>query len=141
MTRRSCRHETDIGDAVCSGRWTRELLVHARACPICSDVRVVAEALRAPRPPARVEADPSLLWACGRHVRRLGAEARISLVVTAAEVAALVGVLAVLVSFVDVPKLWASWPALLSGGAWMYAAAGLLVFGLSRASEVDELQD
>jgi hypothetical protein len=135
MTKRSCPHETEVRDAAMSGRWPAGLRAHAGACPVCADVQLVAGALQAPIRPARVHADPALVWFCGRHVRRLGAEARMSLIVTAAQVSALVGVLAVLVSFVDVPRVWSSWPSgssLLTGSAWMYAAAGLLVFGLSR---------
>lgn len=133
MTRHACPRESDVRDAAMSGRWTPDLRAHAATCGVCGDVRVVVEALQAPLPAARPEADPGLLWTCGRHVRRLGAEARISLVVTAAEISALVAVLAVLVSFVDVSGLWPSWSALLNSSAWMYAAGGLFALGLSRA--------
>lgn len=70
------------------------------------EVQLVTEALRGPLPPARLTADPSALWACGRHARRISTEARISLVVMAAEVSALVGVLGVLIAFVDWRAAW-----------------------------------
>jgi hypothetical protein len=70
------------------------------------EVQFIRKVLRAPLPPARPAADPAALWACGRHARRIGAEAKISLVVTAAHVGALVGVLGVLVSFVDWRGFW-----------------------------------
>ena len=95
------------------------------------DVQRITEALRTPLPPARLRADPSALWACGRQARRIGAEARISLVVTAAEVSALVGVLGVLVSFVDWHLVWTTSARVLEtdplGG--IYAALALVATG------------
>jgi hypothetical protein len=72
------------------------------------EVQFIRKVLRAPLPPARPAADPAALWACGRHARRISTETKISLVVTAAQVGALVGVLGVLVSFVDWPGLWSA---------------------------------
>jgi len=77
--------------------------MNARASRSDSDreIQFIAEVLRAQLPPARPTADPAALWAIGRHARRISTEAKISLVVTAAQVVAMLGVLGVLVSFVD----------------------------------------
>jgi hypothetical protein len=95
------------------------------------EVQFVAEALRAPLPPARLTADPAVLWACGRHARRIGTEAKISLVVTAAQVGALVGVLGVLVSFVDWGSVWTTSTDALraDADAGIYAAIALVAIG------------
>jgi len=50
MSRIECSHETDILDAVASGRWPErvdvELREHAAACAICSEVAVVSSLYR-----------------------------------------------------------------------------------------------
>jgi hypothetical protein len=95
----------------------------------------VARALQVPLPPARPAIDPSALWACGRHARRISTEEKISLVVTTAEIGALVGVLCVLVSFVDWPGLWRACVELLAmapqpgSGAMVAVALLALVVG------------
>lgn len=95
------------------------------------EVERITEALGAPLPPARLSTDPTALWACGRHARRISTEARISLVVTTAQVGALAGVLAVLVSFVDWHGLWAvSSDAITADpNAAIYAVIALVAIG------------
>ena len=95
------------------------------------EVQLITEALRTPLPPARVTADPAALWACGRHARRTSTEAKISVVLTLAQIGALVGVLGVLVAFVDWSGLWiASTDALRSDPyTAVYAVLALAVVG------------
>ena len=68
--------------------------------------RMIADILRAPLPPARPDVDASALWTCGRRARRLAIEAKISLVVTAAQAGALMAIVVVLCSFVDWHDAW-----------------------------------
>ena len=98
------------------------------------DVQFITAALRAPLPPARPNVDPVALWACGRHARRISTEAKISLVVTAAQVGAMVGVLAVLVSFADWRGVWtASMSAFQANPSFAaYGGVALLAVGAAR---------
>jgi hypothetical protein len=98
------------------------------------EIQLVTAVLRAPLPPARPHVDPAVLWACGRHARRIGTEARISLVVTAAQVIALVGVMAVLVSFVDWRGVWAASTSALQANPSLaaYGGVALLAVGAAR---------
>jgi hypothetical protein len=127
MTRPACRFEEDVRQAAVSGRWTPPLSSHAASCAVCSEVQFVAEALHQRQPPAtRLSIDPSALWACGRHARRISAEARAGLVVAAIEIGVLIGVLAIVLSFVDWHELWTSVASLrLNGETWVLSAVAV----------------
>jgi hypothetical protein len=98
------------------------------------EVQLVTDALRAPLPPARPTVDPVALWACGRHARRISTEAKISLVVTAAEVGAMVGVLAVLVSFVDWRGLWTASTSAVEASPSLTACGAIALVAVVAAS-------
>jgi hypothetical protein len=120
MSRRfSCPHELDVQQAAASGRWPAALDAHSRDCGACADVRLVTSTFASVPPAAapRVTPDPALLFARARQARRLRAEARISLVSTASQIAVLAGVLGATFFVLPIPTSveWSAmleWPAL-----------------------------
>src|SRR5262249_12376073 len=94
--------EDQVSEASASGRWTKALSAHVDGCDDCREIRLVASVLGQQRlAPARPLLDPSALWNCGRHARRISTESRMSVVVAASEIGILVGLLAVLFTSVD----------------------------------------
>src|SRR5262245_12079139 len=128
MIQRGCRHEEEVRHAALTGRWTTARSSHAAVCGSCGEVQLVVGALRHQPDlthPARQSIDPSALWACGRHARRIGTEARIAVVVAAVQIGVLCGVLAIVLSFVDWRTVWTVVAGVrLSGEAWLLSALG-----------------
>ncbi len=130
-----CPHEEDVRQAASSGRWPSSLEAHADQCPICRDVRVVAEALAVPSSPPPLDVEPRAIFGCARHVRRINVESRISFIVSATQAIVLIAILAVLLSFVRWSDVVRVWSGPIDRNAWMYAALGfglVAALGLSR---------
>jgi hypothetical protein len=126
-----CGYRHEVERAARTRRWTPELDAHARACTRCSPTWVVAHALHTPLKPAPAAADPATLWAAARQVRRIVVEARISWIVTTAQVVTLALICAVLVTSIPWPAVW-SWighPATGTGadGTWLTGAGALVI--------------
>jgi hypothetical protein len=135
MTTPVCPREHDVHVAATSGRWPAELESHVAGCETCQEVRFVTAALdTAPaQPPSTVE--PRALFACARHVRQIHLESRVTSIVTMTQTAALVTIVAVLLSFVRWAEVAAAWPTLVSRDAALFASVGLVlvtIAGLSR---------
>jgi hypothetical protein len=100
-----------------------------------AELRMVTDALHTPLPPAPVLADPRVIWAAARHARRLRAEAQISLILTASQIAACAVVVAVVVRFVPWPDAWSPLSFEFDDRTLWYGALGLVMagtLGLSR---------
>lgn len=89
MIGRGCRFEQQTSQAARTGRWIEALRAHAGGCPTCRQVVLVTRALASQtrEVPAKPP-DPHLIWARAGHRRRLRAEALASRIVTGAQVAA-----------------------------------------------------
>ena len=120
-----CEHEQEVIEALRSGRWAgawgQEIRMHAAACPVCSEVALVAEALgleskrqydEAPLP------SPGLIWWKSQLALRRAAEERAAQPIALAErVAQVFGLIAAL------GLSWWQWPRIL--GWWAGSARTL----------------
>jgi len=89
VIRRGCRFEPETTQAARTGRWTEALRAHTGGCPTCRQVVLVTGALASASTDASVRpVDPHLIWARARQRRRLRAEILASRIVTGAQVAA-----------------------------------------------------
>lgn len=124
-----CAREDDVRQAAAAGRISAELGAHAAGCEICLPALLSTAVPGAfgTGPPKTI--DPAVVWVQARRRRRLRAEAQISRIVTAAQVAAGLLILAVLVFFGSRP---ASWPTLsFAGENGILLAAGMSLFLLA----------
>jgi hypothetical protein len=70
MTEIQCVHEESVLAAARSGEWSDELCVHAAACPVCSEVALVAGALIGEARAAVADEplpDPGRIWLAARR--------------------------------------------------------------------------
>ena len=125
MTPRTCACEEAILTAVSSGVWPegcdRELVMHAESCEICSDVTVIAPALRddylATHADARVPSAGQIWWRAAVRAR-LEAVHAASRPITWAQGLAAAGAIGLLVALIGT-----AWPSLAGSLEWMAGAA------------------
>jgi hypothetical protein len=118
-----------MAQAVAAGQVPAELRDHASRCRPCLATWLTSAAHATVTPPPRL--DPSTVWERAGRMRRLRAEAQMSRIVTAAEVAAGLIILAVLVVFGSQSVVW-SWLTLTLPGQsslLLGAGVGLLLVG------------
>lgn len=144
MIGRGCPRERETQQAAATGRWTAELRGHVALCASCPQIARVTEALAAPlaSPPASV--DPLALLAGARQFRRLRAEARVSRILTGAQLGVCAVALGGMVAFAARPSLWRASPVDHDNLWWLYAGALVLtlaVVALSTSLWRDEFQD
>jgi len=135
MTAR-CPREDELTEAIASGVVPIELRRHAGACQVCLTTWLTTTVHASAAPPPKL--DPSALWERAGRMRRLRAEAQMARIVTGAQVAAAVLILAVLVFFGS-QSFFGSQPATVSfaglNATHLVAAVTLIFlagFGLSR---------
>lgn len=132
MTSR-CAREHEISQAAVTGVVSAELRSHAATCQACLTTWLTTSLHASATPPPRL--DPSMLWERAGRMRRLRAEAQMARIMTGAQVAAGVLILAVLVFFGTQPATWTSMSFAGMNGTHLVAAVGLIFlagFGLSR---------
>ena len=131
-------------EAIASGSIPSELRRHAGKCQACLTTWLTTTVHASAAPPPRL--DPSALWERAGRMRRLRAEAQMARIVTGAQVAAAVLILAVLVFFGSQPFFGpqpATWTAVSFAGlnaTHLVAAVGLIFlagFGLTRLLSQD----
>jgi hypothetical protein len=116
-----------MAQAVAAGQVPAELRDHASRCRPCLATWLASAAHATLTPPPRL--DPSTLWERAGRMRRLRAEAQMSRIVTAAEVAAGLIILAVLVIFGSQSVAW-TWLTLPGQSSLLLGAGvGLLLVG------------
>ena len=127
MTAVTCPREQEMAQAVASGIVTTELRDHAGRCQACLAAWLTSalHATSAPTP----QLDPSALWERAGRMRRLRAEAQMSRIITGAQVAAGVIILAVLVFFGSQSATWARFTV--PGQSSLLLAAGVGLFLLA----------
>jgi hypothetical protein len=135
MTPATCPREVEVARAVPAGTISQELRDHVGRCEVCLGTWLQSAAHSVTTPPPAL--DPSALWERAGRLRRLRAEAQMSRIVTGAQVAAGVLILAVLVFFGSQSATWSSltFPAI--GNVEL--AAGLGIFLLLTAVGVSSL--
>ena len=133
MMSRTCRCERDVQAASMSGRWPATLAAHTNSCAYCRDVRRVVEALQPPLAPTPRAIDASALWACGRHARRIGSEARISAVIAVAQIGGLGGVLAVVIASINWSDVAVTLGQFRPASAYLWAGASSLAISVAAA--------
>jgi hypothetical protein len=135
VSKNTCAFEEPVRHASIDGRWTADLTAHVDGCAVCDEVRTIACLLQTPQSPAPVTTDPRLIWVSARHARRLRAEAQISQIVTAAQIAACAVVVAALASFASWPDAWPTFS--FDGGdrTVLYAVAGVVMVGAVALSQ------
>ena len=126
MNRRTCPLEDDVLASVTAGEWpdraSMALRAHVGQCASCADLAVVGGLLRSDHDVALSEADvPSSGQVWWRAQVRARAEAqraaaRPLFIAQAVAAAALLGLLAAVVSWL--------WPKVASAGAWLHTASG-----------------
>ncbi len=134
-----CTRAQDLRQSLASGVVAPELRTHAATCPACLTMWLTATAQAAPP----LTLDPAALWERAGRMRRLRAEAQMSRILTGAQVAAAVLILAVLVFFGSQTAPWATfsmagatrtWTSLsLAGVNPAQVAAGLAMLLLAAA--------
>ena len=138
MTAR-CPREYEMTQAIASGVVPIELRRHAGACQVCLTTWLTTTVHASAAPPPRL--DPSSLWERAGRMRRLRAEAQMARIVTGAQVAAAVLILAVLVFFGGQsffgpqPATWTAESFAGLNATHLVAAVALIFlagFGLSR---------
>ena len=146
MTAQACAREAEILDAVWSDAWPhrcdKELRMHAESCDICSDVMLIAPALRADyqalRGEVQVPAAGQVWWRAAVRAR-MDAVHTASRPITWAQGLAAAGAIGLLVALIGI-----AWPSLTSSLAWIVGeatrldpvrteVAGLLVDFLRRS--------
>jgi hypothetical protein len=117
----TCQRQQELTQAIASGTVPAELRAHAGSCQPCLGtwLRLASHSAATPAP----KMDPSTLWERAGRMRRLRAEAQMARILTGAQVAAALLILAVLVFFGSQPATWNSFS--LAGANTLQLAAGL----------------
>jgi hypothetical protein len=151
MNEAYCEKEQQVVAALCDSSGDTEILGHARSCPVCSEVLLVAEFLRESTQIATHEfsalPDASLIWRKAQGLAREKALARATLPIRLAKISAfIVAVFAAPWLIVENRQLWAwmaefwprhlsstnrLWPSDLNETALLLAITGTLVCTLS----------
>jgi hypothetical protein len=151
MNEAYCEKEQQVVAALYGRSTDAEILGHARSCPVCSEVVLVAEFLRECTQIATHELsdlpDAGLIWRKAQALAREKALARVALPIRIARISALVvAVLAAPWLIVESHRLWPwmadlwprnlsstnrLWPSDLNGTALLLAITGTLVCTLS----------
>jgi hypothetical protein len=130
----SCPREQELSRALASATTVpAELRAHAGGCEACLGIwlRTAVHSAATPAPGL----DPSALWERAGRMRRLRAEAQMARIVTSAQVAAAVLILAVLVFFGSQPATWSAFSFAGTNTLQLAAGFGLLLLaavGVSR---------
>jgi hypothetical protein len=106
-----CEKEQQVIAALCGSSRDAEILGHARSCPVCSEVLLVAEILRESRQLATHELsalpDPALIWRKAQALAREKALVRVTLPIRIARISAfVVAVLAAPWLILESHQLW-----------------------------------
>jgi hypothetical protein len=135
MTRAECDFEAEVLAAVLQGRDDAGLRAHRAACPICSDVAAIAEAIETDRAAGTAPVIPNsgrMWWLAQRRARLEAAEAA-NRPLTAVQVIAMVCAAALLVTYLPaavarIEWTWVGWMTslLVEHGALALAAAAVL---------------
>jgi hypothetical protein len=151
MNEAFCEKEQQIVAALCGGSRDAEILGHARSCPVCSEVLLVAEFLRESTQIATQELsvlpDAALIWRKAQALAREKALVRVTLPIRLARISAfVVGVLAAPWLILECHQLWPwmadlwprhlsstnrLWPSDLNETALVLAITGTVVCALS----------
>lgn len=133
MTSATCPRGPEVAQAVAAGVLTADLRDHASRCQACLATWLTSAVHGTAAPSPRL--DPSALWERAGRMRRLRAEAQMSRIITGAQVAAGIIILAVLVFFGSQSATW-SWLTLPGQSSVLLAAGVSLVLlaalGVSR---------
>jgi hypothetical protein len=133
MMTSTCSRSAEVARAVSAGAFSTELRDHASRCQTCLAAWLTSAVHGTAAPPPRLDA--SALWERASRMRRLRAEAQMSRIITGAQVAAGVIILAVLVFFGSQSATW-SWLTLPGQSSVLLAAGVSLVLltalGVSR---------
>ena len=151
MNEAFCEKEQQIVAALCGGSRDAEILGHARSCPVCSEVLLVAELLRESTQIASHGLgglpDAGLIWRKAQSLAHEKALVRATLPIRLAKISAfVVAVLAAAWLILESHQLWPwmanlwprhlsftnrLWPADLNGTALLLAITGTLFCTLS----------
>jgi len=125
VTARVCAREAEVLAALWSGEWpdgcNKELLMHAECCEICSEVMLIAPALRADYQAMRIDVQ---VPAAGQVWWRAAVRARMDAVhaasrpMTWAQGLAAAGAVGLLVALIGI-----AWPSLTGSLVWIVAEA------------------
>ena len=134
MTAITCPREQEMAQAVASGTVTTELRDHAGRCQACLAAWLTTALHTTAAPPPHL--DPSALWERAGRMRRLRAEAQMSRIITAAQIAAGVIILAVLVFFGSqtATRAWFTVPG--QSSLLLAAGVGLLLLATVGVSKL-----
>jgi len=132
MTLWGCDREDEIRRATAAGQWTPALEAHVTVCPSCRDVQLVTGALAAPIPPRTAPMNPALVFARARQAASIAAAARMSRILTFAQIGGAAAIVVILGAayrwpvaddaprLSDVTTLWAlSGVAVTAATAWI----------------------
>ena len=130
----SCPREREMSEAATAGVVSADLRGHAGTCQACLTTWLTG-ALHASAAPAP-RLNPSALWEQAGRMRRLRAEAQMARIMTGAQVAIGMIILAVLVFFGTQSATWTSFPFAAANSMHLAAGVGLLLLAAAGVSRL-----